>query len=179
MPSDGSSPQVRADRVSKKIDAKDLVNKIERLARERMAQGEVVDLAALRGLKEKPAPKSVLVIEDDETMRVAMKRILESEGLEVRTAADGTQLGQAIDGRGIDLVILDVGLPWVNGLELAKLLKEHPQLKSIPLVFVSGKTSEFDVKRGFEAGCDDYIKKPFDIEKVKKTVRTLLKLNGT
>lgn len=163
--------------MSKKLDAKELVAKIERLARERMASGDVVDLKSVRDLKNRKVKASVLVIEDDETMRVALKRILESEGLDVRTASDGTQLGEAIGDRPIDLIILDVGLPWINGLELAKLLREHESLKSIPLVFISGKTSEFDVKRGFEAGADDYIKKPFEIEKVKKTIRTLLELN--
>ncbi len=163
--------------MSKKIDAKELVAKIERLARERMASGDVVDLKSVRDLKEKKRKPSVLVIEDDDTMRAALKRILESDGLEVRSAADGTQLGEALGDVTVDLILLDVGLPWINGLELAKLLKEHESLKEIPLVFISGKTSEFDIKRGFEAGADDYIKKPFEIEKVKKTVRTLLKLN--
>jgi two-component system aerobic respiration control protein ArcA len=163
--------------VSKKIDAKELVAKIEKLARERMSSGEVVDLKSVRDLKNRKEKSSVLVIEDDDTMRVALKRILESEGLDVRTASDGTQLGEALGDKPVDLIILDVGLPWINGLELAKLLREHESLKSIPLVFISGKTSEFDVKRGFEAGADDYIKKPFEIEKVKKTIRTLLELN--
>lgn len=163
--------------MSKKIDAKELVSKIERIARERMASGDIVDLKSIRDLKEKKRKPSVLVIEDDETMRAALKRILESEGLEVRSAADGTQLGEALGDMIVDLILLDVGLPWINGLELAKLLKEHEELREIPLVFISGKTSEFDIKRGFEAGADDYIKKPFEIEKVKKAVRTLLKLN--
>lgn len=163
--------------MSKKIDAKELVAKIERLARERMASGDVVDLKSVRDLKEKKRKPSVLVIEDDDTMRAALKRILESDGFDVRSAADGTQLGEALGDVTVDLILLDVGLPWINGLELAKLLKEHEALKEIPLVFISGKTSEFDIKRGFEAGADDYIKKPFEIEKVKKTVRTLLKLN--
>lgn len=163
--------------MSKKIDAKELLAKIERLARERMASADVVDLKSVRNLKEKKRKPTVLVIEDDDTMRAALKRILESDGLDVHSAADGTQLGEALGDSTVDLILLDVGLPWINGLELAKLLKEHEALKEIPLVFISGKTSEFDIKRGFEAGADDYIKKPFEIEKVKKTVRTLLKLN--
>ncbi len=162
--------------MSKKIDAKDLVAKIERLARERMASGEVVDLNSVRDLKNRKTRPSVLIIEDDETMRAALKRILESENLDVRTAADGTQLGDAIGDKPIDLILLDVGLPWINGLELAKLLREHDSLKDIPLVFISGKATEFDIKRGFEAGADDYITKPFEIDKVKKTIRTLLEL---
>jgi two-component system, OmpR family, aerobic respiration control protein ArcA len=160
-----------------RINTKDLVKKIEKITKERMTKESVVDLGQFRDLKKKEAPKTILVIEDDETMRSAMKRIFEADGLQVKTAADGTQLALVLDDNPIDLIILDIGLPWVNGLELAKLLKEHDDLKHIPLVFVSGKTSEFDVKRGFEAGADDYIKKPFDIDKIKKTIHTLLKLN--
>ena len=160
-----------------KINTKDLVKKIERLTKERMTSEDVVDLNQFRDLKKKGTPRTLLVIEDDETMRSALKRIFESEGLIVKTAADGTQLSLVLDDSPIDLIIMDVGLPWINGLELAKMLKEHDDLKRIPLVFVSGKTSDFDVKRGFEAGADDYIKKPFDIEKIKKTVQTLLSLN--
>ncbi|MDX9731121.1 MAG: response regulator [Bdellovibrionales bacterium] len=166
--------------MSKKVDSgalKEFVTKIEKLARERMSSGDVVDLQSVRDLKNRKAKPSVLVIEDDDTMRAALKRILESEDLDVKTAADGTQFGEAIGDKPVDLIILDVGLPWINGLELAKLLKDHEALKHIPLVFISGKTSEFDVKRGFEAGADDYIKKPFEIEKVKRTIRTLLELN--
>jgi len=160
-----------------RISTKDLVKKIEKITKERMTQENVVDLGQFRDLKNKRIVKTILVIEDDETMRNALKRIFESEGYMVKTAADGTQLSLVLDDNPIDLIVLDIGLPWVNGLELAKLLKEHEDLKRIPLIFVSGKTSEFDVKRGFEAGADDYIKKPFDIDKIKKTVQTLLRLN--
>lgn len=160
-----------------KINTTDLVKKIEKLTKERMTQESVVDLNSFRELKNKEVPKTLLVIEDDETMRNAIKRIFEAEGLVVKTAADGTQLASVLDDNPIDLIIMDIGLPWINGIELAKMLKEHDDLKQIPLVFVSGKTSDFDVKRGFEAGADDYIKKPFDIDKIKKTVHTLLALN--
>lgn len=160
-----------------RINTKDLVEKIEKITKERMTRESVVDLGSFRELKKKETPRTILVIEDDETMRSALKRIFEADGMNVKTAADGTQLSVVLDDNPIDLIILDVGLPWINGLELAKLLKEHEDLKHIPLIFVSGKTSEFDVKRGFEAGADDYIKKPFDIEHMKKTVHTLLKLN--
>jgi two-component system, OmpR family, aerobic respiration control protein ArcA len=160
-----------------KIDTKDLVNKIERITKERMTKESVVSLDSFRELKKKETPKTILVIEDDETMRSALKRIFETDGMNVKTAADGTQLSVVLDDSPIDLIILDIGLPWINGLELAKLLKEHEDLKHIPLIFVSGKTSELDVKRGFDAGADDYIKKPFEIDNMKKTVHTLLKLN--
>ena len=160
-----------------KLNTKDLVEKIEKLAKEKMRQESIVPLKGFRDLKQKQNPKCILVIEDDETMRSALKRIFESENYKVKTAADGTQLSTVLDDSPIDLIVLDIGLPWINGIELAKLLKEHEYLKNIPLIFVSGKVGDLDVKRGFEAGADDYIKKPFDVDKIKKTVATLLKLS--
>ncbi len=160
-----------------KLNTRDLVAKIERLAKEKMRKEDIVPLKDFRDLKQKHNQKCILVIEDDETMRAAFKRIFETENYRVKTAADGTQLSTVLDDSPIDLIVLDIGLPWINGIELAKLLKEHEYLKNIPLIFVSAKVGDLDVKRGFEAGADDYIKKPIDMEKIKKTVATLLKLN--
>lgn len=160
----------------KLINTKDLVDKIEKLTKERLTSESVVSLDEFRKLKNKNEHKCLLIIEDDETMRQAMKRIFLSEGYMVKTAADGTQLSTVLDDTPIDLIVLDIGLPWINGFELAKLLKEHEDLRSIPLVFVSGKTSELDVKRGFEVGADEFIKKPFDVDQIKKAVARLLKI---
>ena len=161
----------------KKINTKDLVKKIEKITKEKITQAEVVSLDEYRTLVQKSNQCTLLVIEDDETMRAAMKRIFEGEGYKVLTAADGTQLSAVLDDNMVDLIMMDVGLPWINGYELAKLLKEHAELKKIPLIFVSGKTSDEDVKKGFEVGADDYIKKPFDVEAIKKAVATLLKIS--
>ena len=165
--------------MAKKINTQDLVKKIEKITRERLVKENVVNLDQYRELKSSKEPKTILVIEDDETMRRALARIFEADGHPVRTAADGTQLSTVLDDHPIDLIILDIGRPWINGYELAKLLKEHQDLKDIPLVFISAKTSELDVKRGFEVGADDYIKKPFNIDDMKKAVDTLLKLSGS
>jgi two-component system, OmpR family, aerobic respiration control protein ArcA len=162
----------------KKISTKDLVKKIEKITKSRIAGQEVVSLDDFREAQKKLDPKTILVIEDDETMRNAIKRILETEGYILKLAADATELSSLLDdNHPVDLILLDIGLPWINGFELAQLLKEHKDLKKIPLVFVSGKASEEDMKKAFEIGADDYIKKPFDVEKLKKTVSTLLKLN--
>lgn len=161
----------------KSFDTKILVDKIEKITKERLLSESIVSLDEFRKLKNKKENKCILIIEDDETMRAAMKRLFEGEGYNVKTAADGTQLSSVLDDSPIDLIILDIGLPWINGYELAKLLKEHEELKSIPLIFVSGKTSELDVKRGFEVGADEYIKKPFDVDHMKKVVQQLLNVN--
>ena len=160
----------------KSINTKKLVDKIEKITREKITNTKVVSLNDYRSLKQKEDPKTILVIDDDETMRQALKRIFETEGYRVLVAADGTQLSAVLDESPLELIVLDIGLPWINGFELCKLLKENPDLKKIPLVFISAKTSEIDVRRGFEVGCDDYIKKPFNVDEIRNTVRTLLKL---
>lgn len=163
--------------MKKKINAKDLISKIEKIAKSRMAQESVIQLDNFRDLKKKIEPKTILVIEDDETMRSAMKRIFEMDGFVVKMAADGMELSGILDDTSPDLILMDIGLPWLNGFELAQMLKEHKELKKIPLVFVSGKTGDDDIKRAFEIGADDFVKKPFEIEKLKKTVATLLKIS--
>lgn len=162
--------------MSRKINTKDLVHKIERLTKERMSKGQIVDMNDLRKLRDQKIQHSILLIEDDETVRGALKRVLEGEGYRVLAAADGTQLASVLDDHPIDLIMLDVGLPWINGFELAEMMKAHGDLKDIPLIFLSARTSDADVKRGFDVGADDYIKKPFDLDKVKRTVNTLIHL---
>lgn len=161
---------------NRKFNSKDLVEKIEKITRDRIAQGKVVSFKDLQELKKKKIPYNLLIIDDDETLRLALRRIFEGEGYRVITAADGTQLSQVLDDTPIDLIILDIGLPWINGYEIAELMKSHEDLKEIPLIFISGRSSETDVKKGFEVGADDFVKKPFDVEKIKKTVNTLIEL---
>lgn len=164
--------------MKRRINTKELIDKIEKITKSRMASQEVVSLDNFRDFKKKIHPKTILVIEDDESMRAAMKRIFESDGFQVKIAADGTELATVIDaGDPPDIILLDIGLPWINGFELAQLLKEHRDLKKIPLVFVSGKSSDEEVKKAFELGADDFIKKPFEVDKIKRTVNTLLKIN--
>lgn len=162
--------------VSRKINTKDLVQKIEKLTKERMAKRDIVNLGDIRKLKERQVPPTILLIEDDETIRAALERMLKGEGYRVLAVADGTQLSNVLDGNALDLIMLDVGLPWVNGFELAEMMKGQSDLKEIPLIFLSARTTDSDIKRGFAVGADDYIKKPFDLEVVKQTVRTLIHL---
>ena len=154
---------------------KDLVQKIEKLARERMAKEKVIDIKSIKRSSAKEQ-STILLIEDDETIRKALSRMLEAEGYRVRAAVDGTQLSDLLDDTPLDLIMMDIGLPWVNGLELAEMMKGHEQLKGIPLILISGRSSKEDIKKGFAAGCDDYLTKPFDLEKIKKTIATLLQL---
>jgi len=162
----------------KKLDTRELIKKIEILTKNRIAKKKVVFLNDIRDLNQTQNPYTVLIIEDDETIRHSLRRILEVDKYRVILAADGRQLSLVLDDSPIDLIMLDVGLPWINGFELAQMMKEHSDLKNIPLVFISGHTTKMDMERGFQVGANDYITKPFDIEKVRKTVNTLVRLNN-
>jgi two-component system, OmpR family, aerobic respiration control protein ArcA len=161
--------------MAKKFITSDLINKIERLTKQRMSEQPVVSLDQFRDAHKKMYPKNILVIEDDETQRASLKRILESDGYIALLAADSAELTAILDkDQNFNLIIMDIGLPWINGFELAQLMKEHPDLKKIPLVFLSGQATEEDFAKAREVGAADYIKKPFDVEKLKTVISKLL-----
>jgi two-component system aerobic respiration control protein ArcA len=130
----------------RKVNASDFITKIEKMTKERMSKEEVVSLDNFRDLKKKTDPKVILVIEDDVTMQSAVKRIFEADGYQVRTASEGSELSVHLDEATPDLILMDIGLPWINGFELAELMKDHRDLKKIPLVFLSGQASDEDFK---------------------------------
>jgi two-component system aerobic respiration control protein ArcA len=158
----------------KKINTRDLVERIERITRAKMAHQEVVPLGSFRDLKKKMDPKVILVVEDDETMQAALKRILEQDAYLVKMASDATELARVLDDKAIDLLLLDIGLPWIDGFELGQILKEHKDLRHIPLVYISGHVTEADLKKAFEIGANEFFQKPFDPEKLRNTVKHLM-----
>ena len=160
--------------MTKKLSTSDLIRKIEKLTKQRIAGQEVVALDQFRDAKNKIQPTTILVIEDEETQRNSLKRILESDGYQVKLAADSAELTSILDeDHEIHFIIMDVGLPWINGFELAQMIKEHRDLKKIPLVFLSGQSTDEDLQKAREVGASDYIKKPFDIDKLKTRIKEI------
>ncbi len=161
--------------MTKKFITSDLIKKIERLTKQRMAEQPVVSLDQFRDAQKKMNPKNILIIEDDETQRLSLKRILESVGYQPLLVADSAELTAVLDkDEEFHLIIMDIGLPWINGFELAEMMKEHRDLKKIPLIFLSGQAEQADFDRAREVGAADYIKKPFDIDKLKEVIAKLL-----
>lgn len=159
----------------KKINVQTLVDEIDRITKKRVASKDVISLNEYRRIKkENKTPLHILLIDDDDTFRKAMVRFLEREGYKVTASFDGTQLSKVLGDEPIDLVLLDIGLPWVNGYELATILKSNDDLKEIPIVFVSGKSSELDIARGKKLGADDYLTKPFKLDELKESLKRLL-----
>lgn len=118
------------------------------------------------------AEGTVLVIEDEENLQEALKYNLEREGYDVLTASDGERgLGMAREKRP-DLVILDIMLPLLDGLEVCRILRrEH----DTPIIMLTAKGEEVDRVVGLELGADDYITKPFSMRELLARLRSVLR----
>jgi len=160
------------------ISTKKLAAEIERIKKKKMLKDKVISLDEYRKVKHKRLRRQLLVVDDDESTRNVLKRLFEKEGYDVLLAQDATELVTILEHQMIEIILLDINLPWVNGFELCKLLKEHDDLKKVPVVFISGRKSEIDKKHAFKLGAHDYITKPFNIREVTETVRTLVNLHS-
>lgn len=153
---------------------KTIRRKVEAIKRKKIVSKKVVNLADFRELRAAIDTRTVLVVDDDEIMRSALKRILDGEGYKVILAEDGLELSKVLETTRLDMVLLDVNLPWVDGYELCRLIKSHPNFKGVPLIMVSARKTKEDVEKGFDAGADDYVTKPFDIDYMLGVINKML-----
>jgi DNA-binding response OmpR family regulator len=116
----------------------------------------------------------VLVADDEEDIRALVAFRLERAGYEVITAADGEEALTLATTRLPDLVVLDMMMPKATGLEVTRSLRGQDETKDIPVILLTARAQEADVARGFEAGVDDYVKKPFSPQDLQLRVQALL-----
>ncbi|WP_212005632.1 response regulator transcription factor [Chitinophaga sp. HK235] len=117
----------------------------------------------------------ILVIEDEERVGTLIRRGLEEQGYTVTLAWDGEAGLKLALGGGFDLVITDIVLPRINGLELSRAVRAA--LPSIPILMLTALGTTDDKVEGFDAGADDYLVKPFDLRELLVRIRALLKRN--
>ncbi len=153
---------------------KSFAKQVAALNKRAVAQTKVVSLDDYRSAAKSTEAKTILVVDDELVMRNAIKRVFEKDNYRVLVAKDAMELSKIIEDTRLDLVLLDINLPWVDGYELCRLLKSHPTLKHLPVAFISGNKTEEDIRKGFDAGCDEYITKPFEVDEIQKTVSDLL-----
>jgi len=115
----------------------------------------------------------VLVVDDDRRLRDMLRRALESVGYEVDTAEDGGRALAAISGRTFDLVVLDVLMPGVDGLGVARRLRGRGD--PVPVLMLTARDAVTDRVAGLDAGADDYLVKPFAIDELLARVRALMR----
>lgn len=118
----------------------------------------------------------ILVVEDEESFREGVSFILSKEGYEIIDAADGNDAIIKFEREGADLVLLDVMLPGLSGLEVCKKLRT---LTKVPIIMLTAKDTELDKVLGLEIGADDYITKPFSSRELLARVKAILRRTGS
>jgi two-component system response regulator RegX3 len=119
-----------------------------------------------------PAPTTVLVVEDEESFVEALSVGLTREGFRVQVARDGAQALDLFDVVKPDIVLLDVMLPLVSGIDVCRELRKRSR---VPIIMVTAKSSEIDTVVGLEVGADDYVSKPYRIRELVARMRAVLR----
>jgi putative two-component system response regulator len=115
----------------------------------------------------------VLVVDDTESVRSLFRKLLSSDGHDVVAAADGAAALEAVQQHRPDVILLDVDMPTMDGLEVCRRLKADPGTRLTPVVMVTGQTDLTDRLRGIEAGADEFLSKPVHPQELRVRVRSL------
>ena len=116
----------------------------------------------------------ILIIEDDLTLRGNTAELLELEGYKVTTATNGKTGLQRIKRNPPDLILCDLLMPEMDGFTLLGRIGQYSRLKRIPFIFFSAKTEKIDIRAGIDAGADDYLIKPFELDALLASIAKCL-----
>jgi DNA-binding response OmpR family regulator len=116
--------------------------------------------------------RTILVVDDEPTLRETLAEALDAEGFRVLTAADGREALNRFREHQPDLVVLDLMLPELSGIEVCRIIRAE---SGVPIVMLTAKSSELDKVVGLELGADDYVTKPFSLRELTARIRALLR----
>lgn len=122
--------------------------------------------------------KDILIVEDEADIHELIRYMLEKEGFGVRGVHDGEAALREVQKRRPDLVLLDLMLPGMDGLEICRRLRSAPETADLPIVMLTARGEETDVVAGLNLGADDYVTKPFSPRVLAARVRTVLRRGG-
>ena len=120
-------------------------------------------------------PSRILVVEDDERIRSSLRLVLEDEGHLVTEAASGEEALGMVNRHPVDLALVDLMLPGIDGFELCRRLRSS---RDLPILMLTARSDSHDVVAGLEAGADDYLTKPFVPKELSARIRALLRRSG-
>lgn len=120
-------------------------------------------------------PQTIALVDDDRNIITSVTMALEAEGFEVRTYPDGDEALRSLTQRPVDLAVLDIKMPRLNGMELLQKLRQSPAAAHMPVIFLTSKDEEVDEIMGLRMGADDYIKKPFSQRLLMERIHALLR----
>jgi two-component system sensor histidine kinase and response regulator WspE len=153
------------------IDVEDLIDSIEKLT----SGGPLRKVSRTVEQTTAKKKKRILIVDDSLTVRELERKILDGHGYDIETAVNGHDGWNAAHTQRFDLIITDVDMPRMDGIELVSLIKNDPALKSLPVMIISYKDREEDRQRGLEAGADYYLtKSSFHDQALLTAVRDLI-----
>jgi two-component system response regulator ChvI len=117
-------------------------------------------------------PQTIALVDDDRNILTSVSMALEAEGYRVRSYTDGSEALRAIQAQPVDLVVLDIKMPRMDGMEVLQRLRK---LSAVPVIFLTSRDDEVDELLGLRMGADDYIKKPFSQRLLIERIRALLR----
>jgi len=122
----------------------------------------------------------ILIVEDSETMRALLASTLDElqEPVKITEASSGFDALRCLPRESYDLIVTDINMPDINGLELVSFVKSNGAYQDIPLIIISTECSERDQEKGLSLGADAYLLKPFDPEELRAIARELLARRG-
>jgi phosphate regulon transcriptional regulator PhoB len=123
----------------------------------------------------RPDAQKILAVDDEQDIIELLSYNLSREGYEVTTAMDGEEALKKIRSKSFDLVILDLMMPGIQGMELCRILRNDPRTKYLPIIMLTAKTEEVDRILGLEMGADDYITKPFSPRELIARIKAVLR----
>jgi len=118
--------------------------------------------------------KKILVVDDDPYILMSLEFLMKKEGYEVKVARNGTEALAIISSELPQLVLLDIMMPDVDGYAICKHIKNTKKLKDIKVVFLSAKSKESDIQKGYDLGASLYVTKPFSTRELMKKVNELV-----
>lgn len=118
--------------------------------------------------------RKILLVDDSATVLMMEKMILAADRFEVVTASNGLEAQEKARREQPDLILMDIVMPQLNGLQACKALREHPETKHIPIILVTTRGESDCMEQGYENGCNDYVTKPVNSGELLTKVRNIL-----
>jgi CheY-like chemotaxis protein len=127
------------------------------------------------GATEASAGNKVMFVEDEPVTNAVLKKVLTTDGFEAHGAFDAAGLGKLLKQHGLpDIILLDIELPDVSGLQILSRIRKHPKTRAIPVLMVTSRAEMSDVVRGLSLGANGYLSKPVAVESLRTILRQIL-----
>lgn len=119
--------------------------------------------------------KTILYVEDNSDNRKLIRRILEAEGYAMMEASNAGEALSALDANNLDLILMDINMPDVDGYTLTSQIRQIPAHAKVPIIAVTANVMRGDREKSLEAGCDGYIQKPIDVDALPKLIERFMR----